>query len=613
MDLIDVDQSEWNLFTSRGKEATSFSNRVSTFDGGIEIRGLSLIGIQYQHLSQFRQVQFRDCHFKHTFTISHGGSWNIGPVQIDFVSCNFEQFKIEGANVNLSIDIQEFSNLNSFEVVGYIRSVNINNENDSELKLVKRISVTDKGNDVRTEVSVSGFDCETLLLDRCENLFFDGKKINSTDVKCTSNVNVGIEFKNSVLDKISLKAFSGHFAAHETDSLSIFITGLDNDARPNIFINQCRIGRFELLSKLKFEHVSFEQSKLGILALGELEVKDLIVNGCEINWMIIPLKTLYFDNLEISGNTNNSLHINYLSFLRGSLEQLPDSKIKPKIILEQLSVFCLEFISFHNNSYFLASDVKQANVSSVAIPANSPTQPSSEYLELMAKRNVDVRLITTTFSLIRIVQSDLGKINFISCDFSDMRMLFAASKITDVFLSGSEFPKVLTGPPRQRQVGFSQIKKIYEARGDSVRSMDFLSLELNAHYEDIKENRTHPRRWVEKATLWLNKNTNNFGTDWSSVFPWVLYASVPLFIAYMASLGISPEVLSPGGNQLSKFFVVTSYFLEFFSPIHKADFISDDLSIKTNALSRTIDFIGRLVNGYLIYQFIQAFRKFGKK
>jgi hypothetical protein len=59
------------------------------------------------------------------------------------------------------------------------------------------------------------------------------------------------------------------------------------------------------------------------------------------------------------------------------------------------------------------------------------------------------------------------------------------------------------------------------------------------------------------------------------------------------------------------------YVLEFVNPIRKSDFLpkvlvnKEEVAIPT--LTYAIDSVARIFNAYLIYQFIAAFRKHGKK
>ena len=54
------------------------------------------------------------------------------------------------------------------------------------------------------------------------------------------------------------------------------------------------------------------------------------------------------------------------------------------------------------------------------------------------------------------------------------------------------------------------------------------------------------------------------------------------------------------------------YYFTFLDPTHKIDFLKDK-GVTLSGWSSLVDFLGRIVVGYGIYQFISAFRKHGKK
>jgi len=53
------------------------------------------------------------------------------------------------------------------------------------------------------------------------------------------------------------------------------------------------------------------------------------------------------------------------------------------------------------------------------------------------------------------------------------------------------------------------------------------------------------------------------------------------------------------------------YYFSFLDITHRVDFLVDKSAL--NGLSVTIDYFNKILVGFLIYQFIAAFRKYGKK
>lgn len=222
-----------------------------------------------------------------------------------------------------------------------------------------------------------------------------------------------------------------------------------------------------------------------------------------------------------------------------------------------------------------------------------------------------------------IENSDLGKTTFINCDLSGFGLKFLSSKITDVFVTGTQMPREITTlDARQQQLGYSQIKKIYEARGDRVESNRYLAREMEAYQVTLSWG-SWSGFW-EKLNLSLNKYSTYYGQSWQRGLLSTLLVNAFFFSLYCHALGY--ELTYPNQHTLPLFWKLASYILEFLNPIHKADYVaeqlmSDDLITNlsyvhsgtlVNGWARIIEGVSRIFIAYFVYQFIQAFRKHGK-
>ena len=113
-------------------------------------------------------------------------------------------------------------------------------------------------------------------------------------------------------------------------------------------------------------------------------------------------------------------------------------------------------------------------------------------------------------------------------------------------------------------------------------------------------------RRQDKIILWLNKNSNEFETNWvvgvnfSMLVGCLTYFTILLSINSNIVFDESPEGISNFLTSLVDVFNITKW---------------DNLEIigvKLKDLSYLLLFIGRIFIGYGYYQTIQAFRKFGK-
>jgi hypothetical protein len=211
--------------------------------------------------------------------------------------------------------------------------------------------------------------------------------------------------------------------------------------------------------------------------------------------------------------------------------------------------------------------------------------------------------------------SDLGKTTFINCDFFYRKLLFRSSKITEVALAGSRFPQpgnIISGRSddsvKQRRLAFSQIKKVFETRGDNIEAGKYQAEELNVYYSELKFG------W-EKINLGFNKYSNNHGQSWERPLILLILSGVLFYTIFCLSLGVTFDFSLTG---LKEFGRLACYFFEFINPIRKSDFLPKEILQPAGepnipALAFLVDNVSKIFTAYLVYQLIAAFRKHGKK
>ena len=212
---------------------------------------------------------------------------------------------------------------------------------------------------------------------------------------------------------------------------------------------------------------------------------------------------------------------------------------------------------------------------------------------------------------LQIINSDLGKTNFIDCDLSGFGLEFKSSKITDGFVTGTKMPnRIITPDYRQQQLGYSQIKKIYENRGDKVEANRYYAREMDAYFTTLSWRND---LW-EKFNLGLNKLSTDHGQNWQRGLLTTFGVGGMFYAVYCWLLGFGPALPTEHGAT-ARFGEVSSYFMEFINPIHKADYVAQELlgeKAHVNGWARTIEGISRIFIAYFVYQLIQAFRKHGR-
>ncbi|MBN8670479.1 MAG: hypothetical protein J0L80_07315 [Chitinophagales bacterium] len=229
-------------------------------------------------------------------------------------------------------------------------------------------------------------------------------------------------------------------------------------------------------------------------------------------------------------------------------------------------------------------------------------------------------------SLLRIAESDLGKAQFIGCNFSKFNKFeYKNSKMLEVFVADTEFPsrQNIHHPDKnatpvqvleQQRLALSQFKKIYENRGDNIRATQALAEEVETYRAQLKLEKpsTQKERWnnrTERFNLWLNRISNYHGNNWFRAATVTVLINWLFFYLYSLSLGFT---LGDDWNMFGK--LLASSF-DFLNPVHKTDFLVDrfDFTLKIGGMAIFVDNLSRIVIAYFVYQTIAAFRKFGKK
>jgi hypothetical protein len=330
---------------------------------------------------------------------------------------------------------------------------------------------------------------------------------------------------------------------------------------------------------------------------GGIFQKELLITGGFLNSILIG-------NLEskMSLLIRDDSFINYLE-VTGTI---------PKESLLRISgkVYALNFVDVQNFGTIVLNQLS----------SRQKLYTPEENLLQSVPSDIDTDMPTQTE--LHIENSDLGKTTLINCDLSSFGLNFKSSKITEVFVTGTLMPQRITNvDPIQQQLGYSQIKKIYEARGDRVEANRYFAQEMEAYLTTLSW-----RNWSdfwEKLNLGLNKYSTYYGQSWQRGLLSTLIISGTFYALYCYSLGY--RISMPSETTIDEFWNLSSYFLEFLNPIHKADYVAEKLNerktidyswgqnhLEVGGWSRTLEGISRIFIAYFVYQFIQAFRKHGK-
>ena len=223
---------------------------------------------------------------------------------------------------------------------------------------------------------------------------------------------------------------------------------------------------------------------------------------------------------------------------------------------------------------------------------------------------------------IQFLDSDMGKISFFGSKIDKAKLYFRNAKLMELFLAGANLPGTENidtfGDQTQRRLAMSQIKKIYENRGDVILAGQYQFSELEILRNQFNKNKNSANR-SERISLNLNFSSNRHGHDWLRSVVWLIGLGFLLWFiicCFLFDLRFASDNLVVALNS-------GAYFIQFLLPIHKFN-LAEEFAINIAGFNgkspkwiipiiTMIDGIWRIISGYLVYQTIAAFRKHGRK
>ena len=213
---------------------------------------------------------------------------------------------------------------------------------------------------------------------------------------------------------------------------------------------------------------------------------------------------------------------------------------------------------------------------------------------------------TANHGAFQLDNTSIGDADFQSVDLSS----FAKRIVFDNILVGLKYSNVLLEPKGtdvevaqftdkedeiiKKRDTYRVLKNVALCNNDSVYAFSFYAKEMKYHKKAIKYiDRPFS---LERIILALNYITSNFGQNWALPLGWIFGLGLAGYAGLLCALNLS---LSDCNNW--------AQFPLFFSPLHETEFIKN---CDWGFWAYTIDFGFRVLEGPLIYQAIQAFRRY---
>ena len=190
----------------------------------------------------------------------------------------------------------------------------------------------------------------------------------------------------------------------------------------------------------------------------------------------------------------------------------------------------------------------------------------------------------------------IENVRFYNCDFSNYKIdSFIDSDISNVLLPNSSFPIRFksNSDSLNRELYYRTLKKVYGDSGNFTKFSEFRAYEYEMIFKNIKVSIKNAPNII---LLFFNKISNFHGTRWHYAFLEIFFIGFVFYFFYIKSMNLNICDNMP-------------QFLYFLLPIHPIDYICEYCISNKTIL---IDTTHRIINSYLIYQLIVAFRRYGR-
>ncbi|MCL1690087.1 hypothetical protein CMU59_09630 [Elizabethkingia anophelis] len=199
------------------------------------------------------------------------------------------------------------------------------------------------------------------------------------------------------------------------------------------------------------------------------------------------------------------------------------------------------------------------------------------------------------YSTISLYRNKFGQTTFTACDFpNDYKDFGKIQTIENIHYPDKKDKNYF----KTRYEVFLQFRKLLEASGNFYEAQKFhaVSNEALMNVENLP--------FWDRQILKINSSSNNHGLSIKEPFIATVFISIAFYLLYLLSLGRLFASTSFDWN-------LFGYYFSFLDITHRSDFLVKKEEL--NGFALTIDYLNKIIIGFLIYQFIAAFRKYGKK
>jgi hypothetical protein len=212
----------------------------------------------------------------------------------------------------------------------------------------------------------------------------------------------------------------------------------------------------------------------------------------------------------------------------------------------------------------------------------------------------------------QISDSQLGKTEFNNVKLGRAKMFrIYNSNLSEIAASNTVFPSNIRGETdddylETREV-YRQLKFASSKQGDRIKELEYEKYEMINYQKSLKLDLSINGIWraLDRFILLTNRLSNDHGQNWLFSLLWFIVITPILYAAIKYNLG--NEIIFgvfPTKENCAEYLEVS------LNPLHDFNKIFSNGKSSNFYSAKIFDSILKLVSGYLIFQFLRAFRKF---
>lgn len=227
-------------------------------------------------------------------------------------------------------------------------------------------------------------------------------------------------------------------------------------------------------------------------------------------------------------------------------------------------------------------------------------------------------------------RSDMGRTNLIDMNLGNaVYFKYRDTTLSNVRFMNTAVPEKILAPLEeggtlddhtrysQLQLAYSNLSEAFKRSEEFAKAREYHSKALDAHRRALRNDK-HPswRKRFNRFALRINGLSNGHGYDISRATLTLLVAPMICYFVFCLTQHIHPS-LAPGS--WDNFVTVATHYLEFaYIPLRPLESNSEVIDLlgggqmAVGFAGRLVDILSRVISGYLIYQFVQAFRHFSR-